>query len=142
MDNDGKPIDMVILFMQEFMHASPHGITKKLLLEQWFSDHTEFTRGRRAIDSLRQDNIADQVPGGLQKVAGNLNYLSSLKAKNFRLLPLYCGPLVPKDVVYDGEFKHFILVHAFWRILQSRDLITKFGSYTKVSCDLLNCIHL
>ncbi|KAJ8678101.1 hypothetical protein QAD02_013888 [Eretmocerus hayati] len=143
-DSDGKPIDMIVLFMQEFMHAGPHGIMKKLLLEQWFSDDTKITRGRRTIGSLRLKNLAGQVPKELQRVSRDLNNLSLLKAKDFRLLLLHCGPLVFKDVVSDEQYNHFLLLHVACRILHSRDLITKFGSYTKVFLDrfVLLCEHI
>ncbi|KAJ8675836.1 hypothetical protein QAD02_011622 [Eretmocerus hayati] len=110
----------------------------------WFADDSKTTRSNRAIGSLRLKNLVGQVPKELQRVTRDLNNLSLLKAKDFRLLLLYCAPLVFKGVISEDEYKHFMLLHVACRILHSKDLINKFGDYTRMFLHrfVLLCEHI
>ncbi|EFN68762.1 hypothetical protein EAG_00106, partial [Camponotus floridanus] len=44
------------------------------------------------------------------------------KATQFRFFLLYCGSVVLKDVLSDHHYRHFLLLFAACRILNSSDL--------------------
>ncbi|KAJ8684829.1 hypothetical protein QAD02_020622 [Eretmocerus hayati] len=131
-DKDNESLDMILLFMQEFMHAGPLGIMKKLLTEQWFSDKTKITREKMMFVSLRLVNLASQIPKELHGTTRDLHKLSLWKAKEFRLFLLYCGPFVLEGILTEEEYNHFMLLHVACRILHSRDLLQVFGEHTKM----------
>ncbi|KAJ8683064.1 hypothetical protein QAD02_018856 [Eretmocerus hayati] len=134
-DSNGKPVDMIKLFMQDFMHAGPLGIMKKLMLEQWFSDDSKMTRKMKMVGSLRLVNLADQVPIELQRICQDLNKLCLWEAKDFRLFLVYVGPLVLNGVLPEDQYKHFLLLYTACRIMHSKYLLNKFGEYTKMFLD-------
>ncbi|KAJ8666199.1 hypothetical protein QAD02_007861 [Eretmocerus hayati] len=98
-DKNDKPLDLTKLFIQEFMHAGPLGIMKKLMTENWFSDDDHLTREMKIRVSLRLANIAHQVPSEFERTTRELNILHYWKAKEYRLMLTQIGPFVLEGVL-------------------------------------------
>ncbi|KAJ8684700.1 hypothetical protein QAD02_020493 [Eretmocerus hayati] len=116
-DEDDKPPELIKLFVQEFMHAGYLGNIKKLMTEQWFSEDNILTREKKTKVNNRLLNLVGQIPSELGRIIRELSNLGLWKAKEYRLMLLYIGSLVLKDVLTDEEYAHFLLLHTACRIL-------------------------
>ncbi|KAJ8665408.1 hypothetical protein QAD02_007070 [Eretmocerus hayati] len=135
-DKDNKPLKFITLFVQEFMHAGYLENMKKLMTEQWFSDDNQLTRNNKVKISLKLVNLAGQIPLELGRFdPKDLKELGVWKAKDYRLMLQYIGPLILKGVLPDEQYSHFLLFHVATRILSSRDLMDKLGSQAKIYLD-------
>ncbi|KAJ8666968.1 hypothetical protein QAD02_008630 [Eretmocerus hayati] len=114
-------IDMVYLFILDFMHLGCLGTTKKLLTEYWMKPSMNIlSREQVMCLSQRLMNLSSQLPCEFQRTTRTLGEVAKWKATEFRFFLLYAGPLVLKGILPDLYYKHFLLFSVGSRILCSR----------------------
>ncbi|KAJ8678301.1 hypothetical protein QAD02_014088 [Eretmocerus hayati] len=114
-------IDMVYLFILDFMHLGCLGTTKKLLTGYWMKPSMNIL-SREQVMCLSQwlMNLSSQLPCEFQRTTRTLGEVAKWKATEFRFFLLYAGPLVLKGILSDLYYKHFLLFSVGSRILCSR----------------------
>lgn len=76
-------------------------------------------------------NVTADVPCEFQRKKFDVNIISRWKATQFRFFLLYCGPVVLKSVLPDHHYRHFLLLFAAYRILNSSDVSVTTCDYAK-----------
>ncbi|KAJ8678823.1 hypothetical protein QAD02_014613 [Eretmocerus hayati] len=114
-------IDMVLLFILDFMHLVCLGVMKKLLVDYWTVPSLKIlSREKLALFCLRLTNLRNQIPSDFQRSTASLHDVAQWKATEFRFFLLYCGMFVLKDILPEKHYKHFMLLCVACRILSSQ----------------------
>ncbi|KAJ8672667.1 hypothetical protein QAD02_017210 [Eretmocerus hayati] len=114
-------IDMIYLFILDFMHLGCLGTTKKLLTEYWMKPSKNILNRQQIMClSQRLMNLSSQLPCEFQRTTRSLGEVAKWKATEFRFFLLYAGPLVLKGILPDLHYKHFLLFSVGSRILCSK----------------------
>ncbi|KAJ8672213.1 hypothetical protein QAD02_003472 [Eretmocerus hayati] len=123
---DHRPMDLVKLFILDFMHLGPL-TNMEIMLLNWTSE-TRLKLSQQDIDKIckRMEAISKQIPEEFQRSTRSLEILSSWKATESRFFLLYCGFLVVKDILPAEVYEHFCLFAVSSRILSSDELIEKY----------------
>lgn len=67
------------------------------------------------------ENIASFVPSEFSRKTRSLQFVKYFKATEYRLLLLYTGPVVLKNILDKDIFHYFLSLHVSARILCSND---------------------
>lgn len=126
-----RNIDLVKDFVMDNMHLVYLGLMKKLLCSYWSKSKYKTKLKAKDLDRLgeRINNLNLQIPVEFQRTAMSWEDLQHWKATHFRFMVLYAGPFVLKNVLPSQLYRHFMLLHAAQRILNSQKLHLK-------ECDL------
>ncbi|KAJ8669523.1 hypothetical protein QAD02_000782 [Eretmocerus hayati] len=129
---DERPLDLVKLFILDFMHLGPLTNMKNLLL--YWTTESGLKIPQQDIDKIckRLKNISKQIPEEFQRSTKSLETLPTWKATEYRFFLLYCGFLVLKGILPEAMYKHFLLFAVSSRILSSDELIQKFMPLAKI----------
>ncbi|KAK0174311.1 hypothetical protein PV327_010943 [Microctonus hyperodae] len=117
-------LDMITIFVLDFMHLICVGAMKKIL-ELLTSGPLKIrlsSRNRREL-SRRMISLKSQTIKEFQRKPQPIDCLAKWKATQFRFFVLYCGPIVLKKLLPAKLYKHFLLLHASMRILYSERLV-------------------
>ena len=126
-------VNMIFLFVLDFMHLCFLGIIKKLI-EWWLTGDLNVRLGARMREFLsdRTELRKSQVPFEFhQRKPKTTKKFANWKATQFRFFTLYCGPIVLINVLPRKLYKHFLLFHVACRILCSDDICITFNGYAK-----------
>ncbi|KAJ8680003.1 hypothetical protein QAD02_015790 [Eretmocerus hayati] len=117
-----KPrINMVLLFILDFMHLVCLGVMKKLIIDYWMVPSLKILSIEKlAFLCLRLTNLSNQIPSDFQRSTRSLHDVAQWKATEFRFFLLYCGMLVMKNILPEEHYKHFMLLSVACRIISSR----------------------
>ncbi|KAJ8680789.1 hypothetical protein QAD02_016576 [Eretmocerus hayati] len=115
-------LNMILLFVLDFMHLVCLGVTKKLMTEYWVVLSSKIL-GRTELlrFELRLKNLKNQLPEEFQRSTRSLDEICKWKATEFRFFVLYAGIAVLKDVLPKAYYEHFLLFSMPCRILCSKD---------------------
>lgn len=124
--------DIVNDVVLDSMHLLYLGVMK-YLLEEWTVKKSFARLKRRVINNFRKImlNVTADVPCEFQRKKFDVNLVSRWKATQFRFFLLYCGFVVLKSVLPDHHYKHFLLLFAACRILNSSDFSVTTCDYAK-----------
>lgn len=123
-------INMIFLFILDFMHLCCLGIMKKLLIDCWLQGNLNFRS--KSLLSQRLIYLQSQIPTEFQRTTRSVFDVAKWKATEFRFFLLYGGPVVLKKILPDKLFKHFLLFSVSCRILCSPKLAVKYHANAKV----------
>jgi hypothetical protein len=130
--------DMIKNVSQDYMHSCCLGVMRKLMLI--FVSCKAATKGRlgNAGKKLLNENIKmcqEFVPSDFARKCRDLKLLEYFKATEFRLILLYTGPFIFKNILTDDMYRHFLLFHCGLRILASSAMCilrnSEAGEYLK-----------
>ncbi|KAJ8675859.1 hypothetical protein QAD02_011645 [Eretmocerus hayati] len=111
-------IDMVLLFILDFMHLVCLGVMEKLIVDYWTVPSLKIlSREKLALFCLQLTNLRNQIPSDFQRSTGSLHDVAQWKATEFRFFLLYCGMFKLKDILPEEHDKHFMLLCVACRIL-------------------------
>lgn len=79
------------------------------------------------------ENIALFVPNEFSRKTRSLQFVKHFKVTDYRLLLLYIGPVVLKNILHKNIYNHFLALHVSVRILCSND----YNQYNKYAGQLL-----
>lgn len=120
-------LDMITIFVLDFMHLVCVGAMKKIL-ELITSGPLKIrlsSRSRREL-SRRMTSLKSQTTKEFQRKPQPIDYLAKWKATQFRFFLLYCGPIVLSKLLPSKLYEHFLLLHASMRILCSERLVMRY----------------
>ncbi|XP_051173417.1 uncharacterized protein LOC127289494 [Leptopilina boulardi] len=125
-------INIISVFVLDFMHLCCQGVMKKLL-EYWMSTNRKYrlTLDQRKRLSKRLEDIKSEIPCEFQRKTRGLKGYLKFKATEFRFLLLYSGPVILKGLLKDELYKHFLLFHSACRILSSARVCLKYANDAK-----------
>lgn len=127
------PIDLVKLFVLDFMHLGCLGITKKLLTEKWLKPcATKLSRENILRISVRMMNLSKQILEEFQRTTRSLGDVAKWKATEYRFFLLYCGIFVLKDILPEHLLKNFLLLSYAFRILSCPKLSQTHADHAQV----------
>ncbi|KAJ8687201.1 hypothetical protein QAD02_022995 [Eretmocerus hayati] len=130
------PINMIILFVLDFMHLVCLGTTKKLISDFWLTpSYKILTRNDILRVSARLGNLNNQIPAEFQRTTKSLQKFGEFKATEYRFITLYSGMFVFKDILPEPYYKHFLLLCIGCRILCSQDYHKKYFNQAKQYLD-------
>ena len=126
-------VNLVTLFVLDFMYLCCNGIMKKLL-EYWISGdlNVKLDLRRRLELSRRMESLSLQVPFEFQRKTRKTSSIAKWKATEFRFFLLYCGPVVLKKLLRNNLYEHFLLLHVAARILCFESLCHLYNNYAKM----------
>ncbi|XP_043468096.1 uncharacterized protein LOC122502220 [Leptopilina heterotoma] len=155
-------LNMVTMFVLDFMHLGFLGIMKKLL-SLWLNSTIrkfKFSSSQKEKVNFMLHELKTQVPCEFQRKTESLNEISLWKATQFSFFLLYAGIVILKKILTPQYYNHFLLLFTSCRILCSKELakiyyadaklyLTRFASimvklYGKstMSINLHNLIHI
>lgn len=117
-----KPkINMITMFILDYMHLACNGVMLKLLWEFWINGKRQFKLGEKAVKEMsrRLAHLKKYIPLEFQRKIRTVKCANKWKATELRFFLLYCGPLILKYLIRTILYKHFLLLHAAFRILCS-----------------------
>ncbi|KAJ8672002.1 hypothetical protein QAD02_003261 [Eretmocerus hayati] len=128
-----KPsVDMIRMFMLDFMHLVCLGITKRLVSEYWLKTSLNFmNKVNMSKLSLRLLNLNKQIPVDFQRSTRQIELVHLWKATEYRFFVLYSGMFIMKDLLPPDAYKHFLLLSIGCRILCSQDYFLKYHAVAK-----------
>lgn len=126
-------LDMIFIFVLDFMHLFCLGIMKRLL-QRWFVVAGRAKVGIRLKNevSRRLLQIRKCVPCEFQRKPRSLKNLKKYKATEFRFFLLYCGPVLLRDILDVKRMKNFLLLHIACRILCNNKLLQEYQEHAKL----------
>ncbi|XP_039313132.1 uncharacterized protein LOC120359508 [Solenopsis invicta] len=132
---DIPDFDIVNQIPLEYMHLICLGVMRKLLY-LWLSKSKQpYSLNAQSIQRLSVlfENIASFVPNEFSRKPRSLQLVKYFKATEYRLLLLYTGPVVLKNILDKNLFNHFLVLHVSVRILCSDD----YSQYIEYAGQLL-----
>lgn len=116
-------INMIKLFLLDFMHLCCLGVMKRIL-EYWLTGdkNVKLSVSYREELSRRMNILYSQIPSEFQRKPRSTKNAAKWKAVEYRFFLLYCGPIVMKKILRIDLLKHFLLFHAACRILCCKTL--------------------
>ncbi|KAF7998478.1 hypothetical protein HCN44_010848, partial [Aphidius gifuensis] len=117
-------IDMVQLFVLDFMHSGFLGVMSKLL-EYWFSDQSKVSR--------RLQLIQKQIHFEFSRKIRTLLQFSRYKATELKFFVFYVEPIILKNMISDDQYKHFSLFHFASKLLWCRKTALVRANINKAS---------
>ncbi|XP_067206952.1 uncharacterized protein [Linepithema humile] len=129
----GSKLDMVKCFVLDFMHLGCLGIMKKMLTEIFLEGHSvaKLNQGRKQWLSQCLVELQSQIPDDFQRTTRTLAETAKWKATEYRLLLLYVGPVVFRQILPKKYYRHFLLLHCACRILCSKELALQYNLQAK-----------
>lgn len=121
-------IGLVTSFPIDYMHCVCLGVMRKLI-HSWVDEQPlQVKLCSRAINiiSERLISLKHSIPTEINRKPRSLSELQRWKATEFRILLLYIGLLVLKNVIDEAIYQHFLLLHCAITILISKKHISKF----------------
>lgn len=117
------PINMIFIFILDFMHLFCIGIMKKLI-EYWLHGNNNVRLDVRARQELsrRLESIRSNIPLEFQRKTRSIYCVPKWKATEYRFFLLYCGPVILRKLFSEQNacfYDHFLLLHVAARILCS-----------------------
>lgn len=114
----------------DYMHLVCLGVVKKIL-ECLLIGSLNYRIPQRIVDCIsnRLNDIKPYIPDDFARKPRGLNYYKVWKATEFRLLLLYIGPVVFKDILETDIYHNFLTLHVAIRILCCEELLTDFRLY-------------
>ncbi|XP_018302190.1 uncharacterized protein, partial [Mycetomoellerius zeteki] len=125
---------MVKQFVLDFMHLGCLGVLKKMLQDFWLEGNLTTKLGQNGKRQLSQNliELQSQIPEEFQRTTRSVQDIAKWKATEYRLFGLYIGPIVLKPILQKKHYKHFLLLHAAFRILCSdNDVAIKYNGQAK-----------
>lgn len=118
-----EDVDLVKDFILDSMHLIYLGVMKRLLTHYWLKPG-KFKLPTHKSDKLllRLKNLSSQIPTEFQGNTKSFDNISKWKATHLRFCTLYAGPFIFKDILPYQQYRHFMLLHAGIRILNSKKL--------------------
>ena len=109
-------VDGVIL---DSMHLTDLGVQKKLLLHYIHGKYLRVKLSKRKIAELaeRVEECRLYVPFEFPRKLESLQFVGRWKATSYRMVKLYLGPVLFKNIIRDDLFSHFLLFHTAMKIL-------------------------
>lgn len=127
-------LNMITMFVLDFMHLGFLGIMKKLLF-LWLSCKNRKCRfsalQKQKVDFMLNE-LKTQVPIEFQRKTDTLNEISVWKATQFSFFLLYAGIVVLKKILTPQLYNHFLLLFSSCRILCSKELAIKYNTVAKL----------
>lgn len=125
-------VNIVKVFILDFMHLCCLGIMKKLL-EYWLGHNSpaRFDVRKKQEISRRMIELHSQIPSEFQRKPRSTQFVAKWKATEFRFFLLYCGPIVLKRLLSTDLYDHFLLLHTSCRILSSENLFRRYAHFAK-----------
>ena len=122
-----REIDMVKMFLLDYMHLAPLGIMKKLItiLLQEFDNHQ-----LQQFDFILE-TIKAQIPSDFQRKTQSIKEIRHWKATQYSFFLLYAGIVVFKFLLPENLYKHFSLLFTGFRILCSPELSITYHCHAK-----------
>ncbi len=124
------PIDMVLDFPIDYMHACCLGVMKKMLLT-WMRGPRATRLSSRQIDQISNRLLALQkdIPKNFARKPRSLWDIDHWKATEYRQFLLYSGKIVLKGILPDELYAHFLTLSVALCILVSPDLVLVHREY-------------
>lgn len=118
------PINMINVFILDFMHLGFLGVMSKLL-NYWFlivcDAKTRQSQTIKSEISRRLEQLRAQIPSDFQRKIRTLAEFTKYKATELKFFALYVGPIVLKDIFNEEMYQHFLLFHVALRLLWSKE---------------------
>lgn len=112
-------VNIIVMFILDFMHLCTLGVMKKLLL-YWLDDRRyKISLHARRTLSERMENFRNQVPLEFKRKPRGVSFVSRWKASEFYFFLCYCGAIVLQDILSATKYRHFLFLHMACRILCS-----------------------
>lgn len=132
---ENLPIDMIEDFVIDKMHAVDEGVCKKILIAFTGKANPQKLSRKKLIDiDDRIKKCTEYVPMEFQRKLRTLNYVSKMKATEFRNFVLYSGPAIFHHILPTKTYSHFLRFSIAIRILCSPSL---HQIYNKIAKQLL-----
>ena len=101
------------------MHVTDLGAMKKLILHYIKGKYqrVRMSRVSRAILAHRISECRKYVPSEFPRKIESLEFVGQWKATSYRMVKLYLGPVLLKNLIRDDLFDHFLLFHTAMKLL-------------------------
>ena len=95
------PIDMIGLFVLDFIDLCCLGVTKKLLIDYWTKPGSSHKLKREEILRISQRlvNLSSQIPDEFQRTIRSLGEINKWKATEYRIFLMYTGMFALKGIL-------------------------------------------
>ncbi len=130
-------LDLVRQVILDAMHVIDLGVMRKLMT-LWLK---MLVPSLRALLSERLKNLYTYTPQEFQRKCRSLDDVKFFKAKEYRALLLYTGPVVLRDILPSKLYDHFLSLHMSYRILNDETLIQNNEYLDYVEQLLNNFVH-
>lgn len=130
-------VNLISMFVLDPMHLLCLGIMRTLLYF-WVIKGKHLCRlSAGNIERLSNKilQVAAYVPSEFNRKGRSLSELKMWKATEYRLFLLYTGIVVLKNVVADGVYYHFLLLHSAVFIMSSKTFIKSFMDVAEKNID-------
>lgn len=127
-------LNMITMFVLDFMHLGFLGIMKKLL-SLWLNNtirKCKFSSSQREKVNYMLYQLKKQIPCEFQRKTETLNEISLWKATQFSFFLLYAGIVILKKILTPKFYNHFLLLFTSCRILCSKELALKYNAEAKL----------
>lgn len=127
-------LNMITMFVLDFMHLGFLGIMKKLF-SIWLSStirKCRFSSSQKEKIDFMLNELKTQVPVEFQRKTETLNEISLWKATQFRFFLLYAGIVVLQKILTPKLYNNFLLLFTSCRILCSKELAVKYNNKAKL----------
>jgi len=123
-------MDMVTQFPLDPMHLLHLGVMRRLLLS-WLRGPLTVRVASRVVSELSASllTLSTHIPHDFCRRPRSLAEIDRWKATEFRLLLLYCGPVVLRTALKEPLYKHFLLLFVASTVLSSKHLSHQFCQY-------------
>lgn len=114
------PIDLISCFPAEYMHIVCLGVMRKLL-NTWKTGHLSVRLPSRLVNviSERLIHCAKAIPVEFNRKPRSLDDIARFKATEYRMILLYFGRVVFKNILPKSVYENFLLFHCAITILCS-----------------------
>ncbi|VEN57599.1 unnamed protein product [Callosobruchus maculatus] len=124
------PIDMIKTFPVDKMHLVDEGIVKKII-NIWLGKPGPQKLQASKVTKINQhlEQCYSYVPSDFQRKSRSFKHAHFFKASECRVLLLYTGPIVLKNVLSKQTYEHFMTLSLAIRILTSPFYYVKYNEY-------------
>jgi len=113
------PINMISVFILDFMHLGFLGAMSKLL-NYWFLSDAKTRQSQTAKSEISRRQLRAQIPSDFQRKIRTLPEFTKYKATKLKFFALYVGPIILKDILNKQMYRHCLLFHVASRLLWSK----------------------
>ncbi|XP_051154440.1 uncharacterized protein LOC127277382 [Leptopilina boulardi] len=127
-------LNMIKMFVLDFMHLGFLGIMKKLL-SLWLTSTIrkfKFSSSQKEIINFMLYELRNQIPCEFQRKTDTLNEISLWKATQFSFFLLYAGIVILKKILTPKYYNHFLLLFTSCRILCCKELAVKYNAEARL----------
>ena len=115
--------DLVNGILLDGMHLTDLGAMKKLILHyiKGKYERVRMSKSNKATLAARVTELIKYVPFEFPRKIESLDFVDSWKATSYRMVKLYLGPLLFKNIIRRDLFDHFLLFHTAMKLLSDEE---------------------